>query len=140
MTRISMLPVSEWDPELRAIVAADEATTVEQGMYRILAHTPGVAKAFAGFGAGLFANRRLPRRLVELVRLGNVGIRRYERCKQAIARPAKRRDRVAGLSSNVFVDRGAGLHVACNASDCVHDDAVGDVSARVNGSQVAAVG
>ena len=69
MTRISMRPVSEWDPELRAIVAADEATTVEQGMYRILAHTPGVAKAFAGFGAGLFANRRLPRRLVELVRL-----------------------------------------------------------------------
>ncbi len=31
MTRISKLPTAEWDPELRSMVAADEATSVEQG-------------------------------------------------------------------------------------------------------------
>jgi alkylhydroperoxidase family enzyme len=69
MTRINKVPVADWDPELRAALAADEATSIEQGMYRVLAHTPALAKAFAAFGGGLFGSRTLPRRLVELVRL-----------------------------------------------------------------------
>ncbi len=69
MTRISKLPVDAWEPELRAMTAADEATPLEQGLMRVLAHTPPVAKAVAAFGGGLFQARTLPRRLIELVRL-----------------------------------------------------------------------
>jgi len=69
MTRIRKLSATDWDPELSAMTAAGEATQLEQGMYRVLAHTPGIAKALAAFGGGLFGSRTLPRRLIELVRL-----------------------------------------------------------------------
>ncbi len=82
MTRISKLPTAEWDPELRSMVAADEATSVEQGLYRVLAHRPALAKAFAGFGGALFSNRVLPRRLVELVRLR---IAFHNQCRSCMA-------------------------------------------------------
>lgn len=82
MTRISKVAVSDWDAELRAVVAADEATPLEQGMYRVLAHTPEIAKAFAAFGGGLFGNRKLPRRLVELVRLR---IAFHNQCRSCMA-------------------------------------------------------
>jgi len=82
MTRISKVPVVEWDPDLRAMVAADEATTVEQGMMRVLAHTPRIAKSFVAFGAGLFQSRTLPRRLVELVRLR---IAFHNQCRSCMA-------------------------------------------------------
>ena len=62
MTRISKLPVTTWDPDLRAMAAADSATPLEQGLVRVLAHTPEIAKAFLAFGGGLFQNRTLPRR------------------------------------------------------------------------------
>lgn len=82
MTRITKLDVSAWDAELRAMVAADEATSVEQGLYRVLGHTPELAKAFAGFGRGLFTNRKLSRRLVELVRLR---IAFHNQCRSCMA-------------------------------------------------------
>ncbi|MBW8814328.1 MAG: carboxymuconolactone decarboxylase family protein [Caulobacterales bacterium] len=82
MTRISKVPVAEWDPELRALVAADEATSVEQGMYRVLAHKPAFAKAVAAFGAGVFGDRTLSRRLVELVRLR---IAFHNQCRSCMA-------------------------------------------------------
>lgn len=69
MTRISKVPLAQWDPELSAMLAAEEATPLEQGLYRVLAHTPPIAKALSAFGGGLFQNRTLPRRLIELVRL-----------------------------------------------------------------------
>lgn len=69
MSRIKKLPVEAWDPELRALTAADEATPLEQGMMRMLAHTPEIAKGMLAFSGALFGNRTLPRRLVELVRL-----------------------------------------------------------------------
>lgn len=82
MTRISKLSVEDWDPELRAMVAADQATPLEQGLYRVLAQRPELAKAFAGFGGGLFSNRTLPRRLVELVRLR---IAFHNQCRSCMA-------------------------------------------------------
>jgi alkylhydroperoxidase family enzyme len=82
MTRISKLPVEAWDPELRVLVAADEATPLEQGLYRIFAHTPEIAKGFSAFGGALFQNRRLPRRLVELVRLR---IAFHNQCRSCMA-------------------------------------------------------
>jgi alkylhydroperoxidase family enzyme len=82
MTRISKLPVVDWDPELRVLVAADESTSVEQGLYRVLAHRPALAKAFAAFGGALFQGRILPRRLVELVRLR---IAFHNQCRSCMA-------------------------------------------------------
>ncbi len=69
MSRIQKLPIDQWDPELRALTAADEATPLEQGMMRMMAHTPEMAKGMIAFSGALFRNRTLPRRLVELVRL-----------------------------------------------------------------------
>jgi len=69
MTRLSTVPTERWDAELRAQLAPDGATPLEQGMFRVLAHAPGIAKTVSTFGGGLFQNRTLSRRLVELVRL-----------------------------------------------------------------------
>jgi AhpD family alkylhydroperoxidase len=69
MSRIQKLPIEAWDPELRAMTAADEATPLEQGLMRMMAHTPAMAKGLIAFSGALFKNRTLPRRLVELVRL-----------------------------------------------------------------------
>jgi AhpD family alkylhydroperoxidase len=69
MTRLSKIPAENWDPELRAMTRADGATPLEQGMTRVLAHSPAVAKAVIVFGGTLFQNTALPRRLIELVRL-----------------------------------------------------------------------
>jgi AhpD family alkylhydroperoxidase len=69
VSRIAKLPVDQWDPDLRALTAADEATPLEQGMMRMMAHTPEMAKGMIAFSGALFKNRTLPRRLVELVRL-----------------------------------------------------------------------
>lgn len=69
MTRLSKVPVENWDDELRALTRADTAEPLELGMIRVLAHSPGVAKAIIAFGTALQQSSRLPRRLVELVRL-----------------------------------------------------------------------
>jgi AhpD family alkylhydroperoxidase len=82
MTRISKVPVSQWDSELRAMVAADEAMPIEQGLYRVLAHKPELAKAFARFGGGLFGSSSLSRRLIELVRLR---IAFHNQCRSCMA-------------------------------------------------------
>jgi len=69
VSRIQKLPTDQWDAELRAMTAADAATPLEQGLMRMMAHTPAMAKGLIAFSGALFANRTLPRRLVELVRL-----------------------------------------------------------------------
>lgn len=69
MSRLSKLTPEQWDPELRAMTQADSATVIEQGITRMLAHAPAMAKAAIGFGAGVTLNRSLPERLVELMRL-----------------------------------------------------------------------
>ncbi len=69
MSRIRKLAVDDWAPELRALTAADEGTPLEQGLMRMMAHTPAMAKGMIAFSGALFKNRTLPRRLVELVRL-----------------------------------------------------------------------
>lgn len=69
MSRINKLDIDEWDPELRAMTRADNATPLEQGLMRMMAHCPDIAKGFAQFGGALKRYRTLPDRLVELVRL-----------------------------------------------------------------------
>jgi AhpD family alkylhydroperoxidase len=69
MTRVAKVEIEDWDPELRAMTRADEATPLEQGLMRIFANVPELAKAFVGFGGAMKRTRTLPPRLVELVRL-----------------------------------------------------------------------
>jgi AhpD family alkylhydroperoxidase len=69
MTRLTKVPVEQWDAELRALTQAEGATPLEQGLLRIMAHAPRMAKALATFGASLWQDRTLPRRLIELIRL-----------------------------------------------------------------------
>ena len=44
MARISTLPASEWREDLRDMIGADSATLVEQGILRVFAHNPDLAK------------------------------------------------------------------------------------------------
>lgn len=69
MSRITKLDPVDWDPQLREMFRADEATPLEQGMMRMFAHRPEIAKGIATLGGGIKADRSLPERLVELVRL-----------------------------------------------------------------------
>lgn len=69
MSRISKVPVEQWDPALRQMMSADEATPLEQGLVRMMAHVPEITKAWLGFALAMRQHGRLPRRLVELVRL-----------------------------------------------------------------------
>lgn len=69
MSRISKIPVENWDPELVSMTAADTATEIERGITRMLAHCPEMAKGVIGFVAAMKVNRALPERLIELVRL-----------------------------------------------------------------------
>jgi alkylhydroperoxidase family enzyme len=69
MSRISKVSVQHWAPELVTMTAGDTATDIEQGITRMLAHTPEMAKGAIGFGASIAMNRTLPERLIELVRL-----------------------------------------------------------------------
>jgi AhpD family alkylhydroperoxidase len=69
MTRLTKVPVEQWSAELRALTHAEGSTSLEQGVLRIMAHVPGMAQAIATFGASLWQQRSLPRRLIELIRL-----------------------------------------------------------------------
>jgi len=69
MSRISKIPVEQWDPQLVALTQGDTASTIEQGITRMLAHCPEMARGAIGFGAAIAMNRTLPERLIELVRL-----------------------------------------------------------------------
>jgi len=82
MTRLSKLPVQDWDSDLRTLTQADNKTPLEQGMTRVLAHSPEVAKAVVRFGGALFQNTQLPRRLIELVRLR---IAFHNQCRSCMA-------------------------------------------------------
>ena len=69
MSRLSKLPVEQWDPQLVSMKQGDSASDIEQGITRMLAHCPEMAKGAIGFGAAIAMNRTLPERLIELVRL-----------------------------------------------------------------------
>ncbi len=69
MSRIEPLEVQHWDPELSAMAGADDATALQQVVTGVMAHSPEFAKASYRFGGAMLQHTRLPRRLVELVRL-----------------------------------------------------------------------
>jgi AhpD family alkylhydroperoxidase len=69
MTRLSKLPLEQWDPELRAMAQGDTATGVERDSAAVWAQHPEFGKAMFRFAGALFQNSLLPRRLIELLRL-----------------------------------------------------------------------
>ena len=69
MARIEKLALDAWDPALRDMTQADDCSPLEQGLMRMFAHCPEQAKGFVAFAGALRANRLLPERLIELVRL-----------------------------------------------------------------------
>jgi len=82
MSRIAKLPLELWDPELRAMTHADSGTPLEQGLMRMMAQAPGIAKGVTGLGAAFKQNRGLPEKLVELVRLR---IAFHNQCRSCMA-------------------------------------------------------
>ena len=81
-TRLKMVPVEEFDAELRTLVAADDKTLLELGGMRIHAHRPSHAKAIVGLHTALWTDRLLPDRLLELVRLR---IAFFNQCRSCMA-------------------------------------------------------
>src|ERR1700722_14657181 len=71
MTRLSELPMEQWDPELRK--AFDDAgIDPAEKQYKasaVLAHAPHMAKANMAFMGAAYQGNKLSRRLLELVRL-----------------------------------------------------------------------
>ena len=82
MSRIAKLPVEQWDPRLVAAVQPGNLTDLDQGLARFLAHCPEQALGLMGFGGALKRHRRLPERLVELVRLR---IAFFNQCRSCMA-------------------------------------------------------
>ncbi len=90
MSRLKKLDPDAWDPELRVLTRADEATPLEQGLMRFFAHRPSLAKGMMGFAGALKMHRSLSDRLVELVRLR---IAFHNQCRSCMA--IRYRDAVA---------------------------------------------
>jgi len=82
MTRLTKIPVEKWDPELKVLTQAECATPLEQGLLRVIAHSPGMAKALAVYGASLWRNCTHPRRLIELLRLR---VAYHNQCRSCMA-------------------------------------------------------
>jgi AhpD family alkylhydroperoxidase len=82
MTRLSKVPIEQWDEGLRVLTQAEDATPLEQGLLRIMAHAPELAKALVTFGGTMWRSHTLPRRLLELIRLR---IAFHNQCRSCMA-------------------------------------------------------
>jgi AhpD family alkylhydroperoxidase len=82
VSRIDKLAPEDWDPRLRAAIRPEQLSDLEQGLTRFFAHCPEQALGLMGFGRALKLNRRLPERLVELVRLR---IAFFNQCRSCMA-------------------------------------------------------
>ncbi len=80
MSRIQRLPLEQWDPELRA--AAQDAKPFQRNGMEVMAHAPHMVKALGAFSRAAQQGRKLPRRLVELVRLR---IAFHNQCRSCMA-------------------------------------------------------
>lgn len=82
LNRIAKLAPEDWDPRLREAVNPDQLSALEQGLTRYFAHCPDQALGLMQFGRALKVGRRLPERLVELVRLR---IAFFNQCRSCMA-------------------------------------------------------
>jgi alkylhydroperoxidase family enzyme len=82
MSRISLLPVESWPPDLKAALGSATPSQIELGVSRITAHRPVLSLAMLQYNQALRANRTLPERLMELVRLR---IAFHNQCRSCMA-------------------------------------------------------
>src|ERR1700759_3241350 len=82
MTRIAALPIEKWDPALRAGFEGRVPSPLQLTQSGILAQAPHMAKAKNAFMTTAMAGRKLPRRLIELVRLR---IAFHNQCRSCMA-------------------------------------------------------
>ncbi|MFM9937188.1 MAG: carboxymuconolactone decarboxylase family protein [Novosphingobium sp.] len=82
MTRVVKLAPADWDPRLRAAMKPEDRTEIEQGMIRFLAHCPDQVLGMMQFAGALKVHRKLPERLVELVRLR---VAFFNQCRSCMA-------------------------------------------------------
>ncbi len=82
MSRLSTLPLDKIDPELLAMLNADQKSERELRPFTIRAHHPELAKAHAVYGAAMKNVAVLPARLRELVRLR---IAFHNQCRSCMA-------------------------------------------------------
>ena len=97
MERLRKLDPSEWDASLRAAIKPEERTPLENGLMRFFAHRPELALGMGGFSGALKKHRRVPERLMELMRLR---IAFHNQCRSCMA--IRYRDAVSdGLSEEL---------------------------------------
>ncbi len=82
MDRIRQIDPADWDQRLQDAVRPGERTPLENGLMRYFAHRPELALGLMSFSGSLKRNRRLPDRLVELVRLR---IAFHNQCRSCMA-------------------------------------------------------
>jgi len=82
MSRISLLPVESWPPDLKAALGDATPSQIELGVSRITAHRPVLSLAMLQYNQALRSNRTLPERLMELVRLR---IAFHNQCRSCMA-------------------------------------------------------
>ncbi|CAN7309790.1 carboxymuconolactone decarboxylase family protein [Phenylobacterium sp. LjRoot225] len=82
MSRLSLVPLEAWPPELQAALGDSAPTAIELGVTRITAHRPVLSLAMLQYNQALRANRTLPERLLELVRLR---IAFHNQCRSCMA-------------------------------------------------------
>jgi len=82
MPRLAKLAPADWDPRLRAALKPEDRTEIEQGMIRFLAHCPDQVLGLMQFAGSLKTARKLPEKLVELVRLR---VAFFNQCRSCMA-------------------------------------------------------
>lgn len=82
MSRLEKLEPEDWPEDLRERIQPDKLTPLEQGLMRFFAHCPEQAKGLGAFGGALKANRTLPDKLIELVRLR---VAFFNQCRSCMA-------------------------------------------------------
>lgn len=152
MSRISLLPASQWSSELRELVNPDDKTDLELGNVRIYAHRPELAAAYVRFTAAMRSNRVLPSRLTELVRLR---VAFHNQCRSCMAiryadgiEDGVSEELVCSLeqpagAEDLTVGERAALHFAdLLASDhlAIDDDTIADLRAHFDEPQIVELG
>jgi len=82
MERLRKLDPAEWDASLRTALKPEERTPLENGLMRFFAHRPELALGLGAFSGALKRHRKLPERLMELMRLR---IAFHNQCRSCMA-------------------------------------------------------
>jgi len=82
MERLRKIDPQDWDQRLKDLVHPEERTDLENGLMRFFAHRPELALGVSAMGGALKRNRRLPERLMELMRLR---IAFHNQCRSCMA-------------------------------------------------------